>query len=692
MIGLTLRTLLAYLDDTLPPADAKVIGQKLAENEEARQLADRIRVLVRKRSLSTPTSGPDGSPTDPNTVAAYLSDRLSPDQVKKFETFSLESDVSLAELAACHQILTLLLSDQVRVPPSAYKRMYGLVKGKEAIPGRSPSKQAMAVGGVHPADTPHEADEADAAYLLGMPAYSKDEPAGRKVLRWGVAALLACGFLVAVGLAWWTLPTKPTDNTVAALPTETNDPPPPTSKGEPTKPTDTKPPEPMPPDPPKVDPMPPDPPKVELVGKQPPNENRGVIAVNDSADEQVLVVKRADADGWERVKKGAEVQATDRLVCLPGYRGKVQLKSGISAELWGNVPGDLLPLPFAETAVTAYLPADKIDADFTVHTGRVYLGSTLDRPAVVRLRVRDSKYPAKDLQFDLTLPDKGCEVVVEVSHSLTPGGANEPARTVTVLHTLKGTAGLPVKGKPTPLAAGEVIVFDSVRGVADGPQKPDAKGSRGLAYFTREPVYDNPDKSRAMLKALRAIADRMKDAKSIPGVVAEQRIDPTAPPPDVPAFFAGAIWSVYATAALGDVGELADLLNDPNRQVIRTASFAALRGLLASSPEKLDAIRATARERWKLSAANTDAFLDTVAGVDEKKRTDADALNKLAEQLNAETIAQREAALFVLLTEVDPSAQKVPLLVVDVAGPDDKRSLAVAGWKKRIAELVKEKK
>ena len=300
MISLTLRTLLAYLDDTLPPADAKVIGQKLAENEEARQLADRIRVLVRKRSLSTPTSGAEGSHTDPNVVAAYLSDRLSPEMLKKFETLSLESDVSLAELAACHQILTLLLSDQIRVPPSAYKRMYKLVKGKESIPGRSPNRHGVPVGGVNRADRPHEADEADAAYLLGLPAYSKDEPAGRKVLRWGAAAVLAFGFLIAVALAWYTLPTRPTDTALAAGPTERTDPPPPTTtKGDETRPTDAKPTEPKKDEPKKVEPMPTDPkkddPKKEdLGGKQPPNDNRAVIAICESGDEQVLVVKRGD--------------------------------------------------------------------------------------------------------------------------------------------------------------------------------------------------------------------------------------------------------------------------------------------------------------------------------------------------------------------------------------------------------------
>jgi hypothetical protein len=99
-----------------------------------------------------------------------------------------------------------------------------------------------------------------------------------------------------------------------------------------------------------------------------------------------------------------------------------------------------------------------------------------------------------------------------------------------------------------------------------------------------------------------------------------------------------------------------------------------------------------ARERWKLSAADTDAYLNTVAGVDDKQRADADALNKLADQLNAETVAQREAALFVLITEIDPPAARVPALAIDVAGPQEKRAQAVAAWKKRIAEVLKEKK
>ena len=56
---LTLRTLLAYLDDTLPPAEATAIGHKVAESENARELIDKIKKLTRKRGLATPTANAD---------------------------------------------------------------------------------------------------------------------------------------------------------------------------------------------------------------------------------------------------------------------------------------------------------------------------------------------------------------------------------------------------------------------------------------------------------------------------------------------------------------------------------------------------------------------------------------------------------------------------------------------------------
>src|SRR5437764_13431377 len=85
---LTLRTLLAYLDDTLTPSEARELGLKLAETPSAQELADRIKRVTRRRGLATPPVTGEGSPSDPNTVAEHLSDTLSPDQTAAYEKTS----------------------------------------------------------------------------------------------------------------------------------------------------------------------------------------------------------------------------------------------------------------------------------------------------------------------------------------------------------------------------------------------------------------------------------------------------------------------------------------------------------------------------------------------------------------------------------------------------------------------------
>src|SRR4051812_26951468 len=96
---LTLRTLLAWLDDTLPPAEVRQIGQQVAETPLAQELVERIHRVTRQRRLTVPNdSGPDG--VDPNVVAHYISDLLSAEQVTEFEKKCLISDVHLAEVAS----------------------------------------------------------------------------------------------------------------------------------------------------------------------------------------------------------------------------------------------------------------------------------------------------------------------------------------------------------------------------------------------------------------------------------------------------------------------------------------------------------------------------------------------------------------------------------------------------------------
>jgi hypothetical protein len=128
---LTLRTLLAWLDDTLPPSEVREIGKQVAESPFAKELVERIHRVTRQRRLTIPPwSGPDSA--DSNLVASYLDNELDPDQVAEFERKCLTSDVHLAEVASVHQILSLV-GQKAKVPIEARLRMYGLIKGREAI-------------------------------------------------------------------------------------------------------------------------------------------------------------------------------------------------------------------------------------------------------------------------------------------------------------------------------------------------------------------------------------------------------------------------------------------------------------------------------------------------------------------------------------------------------------------------------
>ncbi|MFO1021677.1 MAG: hypothetical protein U0903_13415 [Planctomycetales bacterium] len=130
---LTLRTLLAYLDDVLEPSQAKEIGQKIKDSPVATALVERIKEVMRRRRLGTPDMEGAGSGVNPNSVAEYLDNTLSPDQVAQLEKICLESDTQLAEVASVHQILTLVLGEPVSVSAETRERMYGLHPKEKAL-------------------------------------------------------------------------------------------------------------------------------------------------------------------------------------------------------------------------------------------------------------------------------------------------------------------------------------------------------------------------------------------------------------------------------------------------------------------------------------------------------------------------------------------------------------------------------
>lgn len=120
---LTLRTLLAYLDHALPPAEAQEIAHKLQTSPVATKLADRIGELLRSGDC-----GP--APTlDPNVVAGYLDNTLEPDEILAVETVCLESPAQIEETAACHQLLFRGTLAQPALSTAGRERLNALTPG-----------------------------------------------------------------------------------------------------------------------------------------------------------------------------------------------------------------------------------------------------------------------------------------------------------------------------------------------------------------------------------------------------------------------------------------------------------------------------------------------------------------------------------------------------------------------------------
>ncbi|KAA5539884.1 hypothetical protein FYK55_22815 [Roseiconus nitratireducens] len=129
---LTLRTLLAYLDNTLDEQDAQALRAKLEQSGYATQVVQRIRAVLAANNLSAPAPDSVHPIEEPNMMSEYLDSTyldspLSPEQITEIEKACLESEPHLAEAAACHQILTMVLGQPAKVSDQLRDRICAMV-------------------------------------------------------------------------------------------------------------------------------------------------------------------------------------------------------------------------------------------------------------------------------------------------------------------------------------------------------------------------------------------------------------------------------------------------------------------------------------------------------------------------------------------------------------------------------------
>jgi hypothetical protein len=669
---LTLRTLLAYLDDTLEPSQAKLIGQKVAESDTAQELIERIKQVTRRRRLITPPVEGPGAKFDPNTVAEYLDNILNDDQINEVEEICLASDVHLAEVAACHQILTLVLGEPALVPPTTKQRMYGLVKGPEAIPFRKPPGQE---GGADAEPVVQENKETDETLRLGLPPLRLRGSWTNRVLLMGggliAAALLVFAVWQVLNLPGIQEPTGP-GRIVAQNGDKGKDKEKDGKKGQSKddggdkqsakkddsqnkgkengadsvdskKGSDQK------------------------KGKQgqaseiafgPPSDLQVVLGKLKTRPETSILLQTGEEKAWKRVEfKKAEVYSGRPLVSLPGTRSEVELNKGIRLTLWGSLPEVWPSPPLLESLVELH-EHDQLDLDLTLHRGRIVLANARSdgQPAHIRVRFENPTDPQGKEHFDLTLADRASQVLIDRWGILSepffknPKHPNRTGPTAALgLIALSGGATLRwndltfnLQEPPGPA----LVLWSSQRGI-DGPQN-----------MPKVPDFISTDPPLPPGMDIRARSE-MKDAvtflsTSLTGREVDVALEEAKKSKDP----SRRRLAVRCYGALDDLANLLDALDDPNERDLRVAAIETLRHWLAVSRDHDYKLYAQVKQRY-LRGLEAEKVMELLHGFQPAAWAQPETYGTLIDYLDNRLLPIREMAAVYLYTQV-PAGRIIP--------------------------------
>jgi hypothetical protein len=606
---LTLRTLLAYLDDTLEPAAAKEIGQKLTESPVAQDLVSRIKEVTRRRRVTAPSL--IGDDVDPNVLAEYLDNLLPPDAVAELETHCLESDVHLAEAAACHQILTLI-GQPAGVSDAMKQKMYDLVHAIESIPAeRRPMPSSR---------------------VAAPPSVFAQRPQLARIL---TAAAILLGAVGIAWLVWVSLPPKDTglsgDNNALArndsdkgppghfIPNrralEEEEPPdaaldsqppasdirvPPTSEEElpgtrPDRsdaidPLATEMPETKPPanetetttadaakpgdsasetttEPPKEASVPPAP--------NPPAEKPLAVLGNYASTSGVML--RTDESGrdWKRVNSRSDIHESERVLCLPWYRAAIQAPTGATVEMVGET--ELLLLP----------PDEGVDVHMQLDRGRIVLATNQE----------GATFQIDFLNQSWRLTTKAPEVVVGLM--LSPiWRAGGPFSFEATIFVPRGEVDFQTAGETEALGGPVQMRWSSI-GTARAKEALNA----APAWMEREELTASEIRAAALLE------DDLRHNPRTERPVALALVDATNSDRKESRFL-----GVLSLAAIGRLPALIDAMNTNGRRELRQAAIAALRRHIARGPAYEDALRQALFVKFSKSQEHAQGVIDLLRG------------------------------------------------------------------------------
>ncbi len=690
---LTLRTLLAYLDDTLPASEAKSMGAKLAESEPAQEIVERIKNVIRRRRLTVP---PAASRMDPNTIAEYLDNEITPELAEELERICLSSDVHLAEAAACHQILSLVLGEPTAAPEDVVKRMYALGKGGTHVTAKRPAKAAA------PADKSLPADrEADETLRMGLPSIFGQDRAGRLMIFAG-AGLASLLLVVAIMQllpkpATTTDPAPNNEQVVKVDPPKKND--------ENVVPEIIKAlPKPEVIEEKKVDPIPVvkvvPPPTVEnpkiAVGELPPPDfgtlpDQGridailakltfgpasskvvpVAQLLEPAKDQISVIVQQvpQTTDWKRLpSKQADLLSSRPLVSLPGSKATIVTKKGVRLTAWGIIP-EQIPVPPLQESIVELFDHDALDLDLTLHRGRILLANLRDEPIAVRVRFENPSEPGgPETYWILTLTGKNTEAMIDRWSVIPPGepfykSKDDPERKGPIAQmaclALSGTV---ILKTPT-----ESATLQPPPNLCVALWNSPTKKLNTFAMPSLPPWLD----AKAAV-APEFVKARMELSNAFTGRAVDVGLAELMKAPD-------AVARRTAVRCFGAMDDLAGLLDAFNQDKVdqRLAAIECLTQWIAVSRDNDYKLSEAIRQRMKANEADT--FMTLLHGYSAEKASRPETYEYLIERLGHVQLPIRELAAWNLY-RLAPAGQAIPWDATDAT----KRDRAYQQWLKLI--------